>query len=407
MKTYKLAYLTIEDISSGLFRTQVFNLLLSLTNNFPEIEIKIYCINGIWRLNKNIKSIKKLNLIIKNKNSKIKIIYLPFLPPLRNALKSAFYLKLVIQYLRLIFSFIGLGKFNAIHIRSYWPLLAISYLGLKNIIFDPRSLWIHESVSSGDLVEGSNTHKLLLSLERVCVESSKIISAVSQPMVEHYKTVSTNSHIKLIPIIFSESDFFYDARQRASVRYKLNIESNLVYVYSGSFGQSGVNIQAIFQLFELILEEKNSRLLILTNEKESVINKLIGDLGDNSKNVIVKSLEPQELNNFLSAADIGVHALPPQKDSASRLGTKVVEYWACGLPVLVNQNVGAAAAHIQKFNELGDVIDLGIDSKSFHILSRRLKSLDRNKISKYALDNFSAQIISPQYLEAYICMDIK
>jgi glycosyltransferase involved in cell wall biosynthesis len=399
---YKLAYITVEDVSSGLFKTQVLNNLIALSIKYPKIKINIYCINRIWHLSKNINSIKKINFLIKNNKTNIKIIYLPFLPPLRGGLKSRFYLNFIIYYLKFLISFINLRKFNAVHIRSYWPLLAIKHLDLKNIIFDPRSLWLDESISSGDLVDGSDEHKLLNSLERACIESSKIICVVSQPMVNYYRSISPLAHIKLVPISFLDGEFFFDKYKREEIRKKLNIETNLVYVYSGSFGQSGVNISAILQIFDLILENKNARLLVLTNEKESVINRLIIKVRANSRNMIVLSSGVADLKNFLSAADIGVHALPPQKDSDSRLGTKVIEYWACGLPVLVNQYVGAAAAIINEFTILGEVLDLDVHHNSFQVSSMRIAKLDRGIISKFALDNFSAEKIATLYLDAYL-----
>jgi glycosyltransferase involved in cell wall biosynthesis len=105
-----------------------------------------------------------------------------------------------------------------------------------------------------------------------------------------------------------------------------------------------------------------------------------------------------EISSWLDSADIGLHALPIQLDSNTRLGTKVVEYWINGLPVIVNKNVGAAAEYIDKY-KIGYVIEE--DSKNINIKINELLNYDRSYISNFAKNIFSAKHISLQYLQLY------
>jgi glycosyltransferase involved in cell wall biosynthesis len=110
-----------------------------------------------------------------------------------------------------------------------------------------------------------------------------------------------------------------------------------------------------------------------------------------------------EMSGWLSVADIGVHALPLQLDSATRLGTKVVEYWANGLPVIVNENVGAAADFINEFN-VGLVLDSTKDVDEGGGLTQQIISLtqvDRQYQTDFATKHFSSVTIAKKYLNAY------
>jgi glycosyltransferase involved in cell wall biosynthesis len=53
-----------------------------------------------------------------------------------------------------------------------------------------------------------------------------------------------------------------------------------------------------------------------------------------------------------------MHVMSKGPDSHTRLGVKVVEYLSCGLPVIVNSNVGGAA-HVISVHDVGAVVDLG------------------------------------------------
>ena len=107
-----------------------------------------------------------------------------------------------------------------------------------------------------------------------------------------------------------------------------------------------------------------------------------------------------EISSWLDCADIGLHALPKQLDSATRLGTKVVEYWFNGLPVIINKNVGAAVEYIENYR-IGYVVEDDLESHNLKEKINELLNYDRNYISNFAKEKFSSKHISFQYLQLY------
>jgi glycosyltransferase involved in cell wall biosynthesis len=296
-----------------------------------------------------------------------------------------------------------LFKFDIIHCRSYWPTISIEKFH-ESIVFDLRSLWVSENLSSGDLIENSLAHKYWNQIEIKCLQNSKISTCVSSGMVEYCKMLVPNINVELIPISVNPLYFSFDLSSRSRIREFLNWNSNTIFVYSGSFGQSGINIEALKQTFNFILSiDKSYRLLILTNDKSSFLNEILASLPLFKNCVKVFHPKFDDISSWLSASDIGLHALPFQQDSFSRLGTKVVEYWMNGLPVVINSNIGEAVKYVENLG-----YGLVLDDKKMKLETSLIKSnmvsllkIKRKSISSFALDNFSVDIIANKYLKTY------
>ena len=179
---------------------------------------------------------------------------------------------------------------------------------------------------------------------------------------------ATQKRSKRPPRLSSERIFFSN-KERIKLRDKWNWSKNNVYVYSGSFGLYGLNKEFLFKLISLIINlDNNAKFLFLLSNDENEFNSFIQKFNISNNSFKYYSVTSDELYKFLSASDIGIHALPSQLDSFTRLSTKVVEYWCAGLPTLINNNVGEAA-DISIKNDLGIVINLNDINKTNKLYS--------------------------------------
>lgn len=335
------------------------------------------------------------------KGSGVSIVYLPFLPPLRHALSSATYSKLVTAILFVVLKIFISKHFDVFHSRSYWPAMAMIRMKLKKIVFDPRSLWVLENISTGDLTKNSSSHQYWIQAEKTCICESSIVTVVSAGMDDYYSELYGCRNVRLVPISFSGRTFRYCEKGRKMFREILGWQDYVVFVYSGSLGMSRINVDALQQLFELSMYNPCARLLFLTSEPAEIIEVIMHTINvDRSRYRIVRP-KHEDMGDWLSACDIGLHALSRQLDYQTRLGTKVVEYWACGLPVIVNENVGAAAAYIRQ-EGFGKVVVRNTTQKAFSVLVKEVQKIDRSAIARFASDNFSSDVIAKLYGEAYI-----
>jgi glycosyltransferase involved in cell wall biosynthesis len=399
MKRVNINFFVIEDVSSGLFRTQVLDLARSICVLDSNISIRIIVVNRIWRFSSHLSTLKKLKKELVNSN--VSISYLPLLPPTRNAVSSPAASNLlvgILQLCSLLASFYG--TVDLWHARGYWTAIALHRNRVKNIIFDPRSLWIQENQSAGNLVLGSKASAYWIKQEKHIAESALHITVVSNGMQEYYYNYSTHL-ISVIPISAQSVFFIKNSKVRSIRRNELGWDKNTIFIYSGSLGLSGINIAALISLFDYILSQSESRLLILTEEAEDKVIDLLCQVASSKSKIKVIRPTSSEIPEWLLASDVGLHALPFQLDSATRLGTKIVEYWATGLPVLINNYVGAACQVINKNNFLGQVINLEKELPDIKSVIDNMASKPRDLIQEFAKKNYSSGIVAQKYINVY------
>jgi glycosyltransferase involved in cell wall biosynthesis len=396
----KITYVTIEDIRSGLFQTQIIDILEEICNKNSNIVYEVLVFNRPWFLFSHLKRLKELK---NNSNSRIVIKYFPLLPPLRHALSSYVYSVFVTSWLKIFLTLFISRSSNILHCRSYWPTM--SCIGFKKIpiVFDMRSLWPLENISMDLLKANSMCSKYWFELERECLNNAKVSTCVSQGMVSYCANITIVDKLKLIPISVDVNKFKFSESFRRFMRDSLGLSDKLVFVYSGSFGQANINFPALRQLITFLLSSSEQAfILFLTMEKKEKIDDLLKYIPNFEYKYHLVNPSFDSMGNWLSLGDIGIHALPKQLDYQTRLGTKVVEYWANGLPVIVNEFVGAAADYIQN-NQLGLV--LSDEVLTNNRISEFIKNLDLKERSHqfcFAEKNFSTDTISQLYIESYI-----
>lgn len=393
-----VAHVTIEDVASGLFRTQVVDISREIVQLDPSITIDIYAINRPWMIRDHLRQLEKYRTMLAGTG--IRVSLTPALPPLRDALKSAIYSRSVTFLLAAAMRARLRGHVDVFHSRSYWPAMALHGLGYRNVVFDPRSLWVSENLSTGDLVPDSASHRYWLRAETSTVRKSAVTTVVSAGMADYYAQEYAATNVRLVPISFQPRVFRYSTDGRVRKRAELGWRDETIFVYSGSLGMSGVNVAALQHLFALAMAVPNSNLLFLTGEPESSIATAMQGSGAGASRVRVVRPRPDEMGDWLSAGDVGLHALPRQHDWRTRLGTKVVEYWACGLPAIVNENVGAAVEYIRA-NDIGRVVNDTTTTPTFARLVDECRRLDKAAVESFAARTFSSEVVAGLYRDAY------
>lgn len=396
-----ITYITIEDISSGLFMSQVITPLAEMAKNEVDRKFEIFVINRPWKLFSHLKSLYTVKEFKTTPNLKIK--YFPFLLPLRKSAGNKLYSSFITKYLSIIIKIFCNKKDKIIHARSYWPCAAAISAGFKDVIFEPRSLWTLENIAMGDIKENSKAEIYWNKIEKQCSTLSNKVISINKPMSSYFiDNYSNKINNKVIPIIYKKEDFYFNPLERKKLRKSLRIEDKLVFTYSGSFGMSNVGKKEISKVVKKLSSSiPDSHFLFITPSYE--LNTILeistkSELKNNQVTIIHP--EHKKISSYLSAGDIGFHALPYQKDHFTRMGTKVVEYFAVGLPVIVNRNVGAAADLISS-NNLGFVINNDMTLEEIKKKIKITSQLSRNNIIEYAQSNFEIQKVSSKYLSIY------
>jgi hypothetical protein len=153
-----------------------------------------------------------------------------------------------------------------------------------------------------------------------------------------------------VPCCLNIYEFEWSIEKRHSIRKKLNIdEEAVVGIYVGKFGGIYYDEEA----FDLFLAAQNHfgasfNLIILTDHEKSALLSKCEKAGLKLSTIHIQHVQRKDVVSFLSASDFGfsLYKKTPSKRFLSPI--KIGEYWANGLPVLIEEDIGDDADIVQK-----------------------------------------------------------
>lgn len=321
-----------ESLESGLIQSQFIKPVEELSNNN---DIEIIIINIHKPLGK------------KYKNNVVRVVNLPILIPFRfvNFTSLFFFNEILIIFYAIIISFY-LKKNDKLCARAYVPGLIgfwVNKLKKISLIFDPRSLYVHENTGVY-LKKNSLCYRYWLNVEKRIVKCAYKIISVSKGQNDYYfEEYSLNNNKTIVIPCYASSFEMINNQKVNELRNELGFDENdLVIGYIGSLNKGWNNIELYKTYFKKSLQ-LNYKILIISQDKE----KLLSDPFFLTKGVYVFSFEDKigEYNISVSTiqiADYGIVLLEHTYDWFTRLTVKFVDYTSNGLPVIAHKNVGEA-----------------------------------------------------------------
>ncbi len=130
-----------------------------------------------------------------------------------------------------------------------------------------------------------------------------------------------------------------DEKERLRAREGAGVPEEAPWiVYAGSIGPQYHPLEML-RFFELVRDRRpDARLQILTGQVDEMRNHVVdAGLGDF---VDVRRVPPDDVPNYLGAADVGLALRKPTFSQRGVAPIKVGEYLLCGLPVVATRGVG-------------------------------------------------------------------
>lgn len=314
-------YLTYNDALSGIFRSQVIDVVNFLNGEF-KASVRLVVFASIRNFNKEKSKIKSYlpNAIV-----------VPMFPKVKNWKWNI----LTLRILCLLYKpnkIIGrsvLATSMALNIKKSNPGLKVVYDGRGAIAAE----WKEYNVVKDEFLI-SNIHKW----ESEVVNKSDFCLAVSNKLVEHWRNefgYNKNNYV-VIPCTLEKSFREQDLSEGNSIRQELGIKNDDVfYIYSGSVaGWQSMELMTSF--FKIILSNKNAKVLFLSSKTE-----FIEDLQKQfPSQVKCMRVEFEKVPAYLSAGDYGI--LIREKTITNKVASpvKFAEYLSSGLKVIISEEIG-------------------------------------------------------------------
>ncbi len=242
----------------------------------------------------------------------------------------------------------------------------ISLLFRKKAIvmnMEPHSLYM---VEFGIWNEKSLKYRLTAWLEDMVLKSNADIAIPTHNYLNDLE--KNNFRVKKYSFLATSiktDDFKWNENCRKLFRNKFSIdEKKIVFIYVGKFGGIYYSAKEMAFIYASILGLlRGSLFFVITGNDRQEIEKAFLEVLPIHSFIICEPVRLEELGGYLSMGDFGVMFLPPLNSQRYRCPIKTANYWANGLPVIINKGVGdddvvakkeQVGIVIEDVNEIGD-----------------------------------------------------
>ena len=249
---------------------------------------------------------------------------------------------------KVIFTFTNISaSFGIIFSKIFSMKMIVYSYELHSLFLAELGLWSKKSLK----------YRLLSLTEKFAGIHGNYILTGTKHMVNELKKWGAKGKVIRAPTSVDEFEFCFGEQGRKRVRDKFALNDRDVLIYMGKFGglyYKGEVAELCKSLFDL---RQRLFFLIVTSNKYEEIDILFKNAGLDSENyTITGDLSYDEVKDYLSAADIGLSAVPPTPSQKFRSPTKVGEYLLCGLPYITCKGISEDDLYAEEYN-VGAVVN--------------------------------------------------
>lgn len=327
-----ILYLTYNDLPSGIYSSQVIDVVKFIKNEL-KTEIKLVAFISLRGFSDNKKKI--LNEIPD-------AIVAPMFPGVKRWRINSFKLKNICK------------KINPEMIigRSILATNLALKTKVKNIVYDGRGAIAAEWKEYGVI----NDPKMLeesSELEKTAILQSSFRISVSDQLITHWRNeynYNNDKHV-VIPCTLNRpfETVIISQENISQSRKKLGLNTeDTVFIYSGSLA-GWQSFDILYKFIHPILKNSSNNKLVFLSSPDKHITDLEKEFPGK---IICKKVSPSEVPELLIAGDYGLLIREESITNLVASPVKYAEYLACGLKVIISNQLGDYT-HFTKKNNLG------------------------------------------------------
>lgn len=220
--------------------------------------------------------------------------------------------------------------------------------------FEPHSLY---QLDFGIWNSRSAAFKLLNWLERFQVRKAEFIVVPTRHSYNLVKEWGATGKIEVMPVSVDEKLFKHNESTRRKIRNDLLLTNQQVLLYLGKFDGIYYPAKAVIDFFHALFDRSKNYFLLVVSPDHQQVSRILteAEVPSNSFQVI-PPIPYHQINDYLSASDMGLLAVPSLPSQRYRTPIKTANYLLCGLPYIVNRGVAEDDLIAEKY-DVGVVID--------------------------------------------------
>ena len=174
------------------------------------------------------------------------------------------------------------------------------------------------------------------------------LAAVSHKLKQLIHDLTGRDDVIAIPNCFNRDVFAFDEQARTRIRGEYNFDDNdRIICYAGGLSK-WQRIPDILNLCHEVSKKRDNFKFIFLTQQDKRLREMLEDSNLSAERCVIRVCMPQEVPEYLSAADAGIIMRDdvPVNNVASPI--KIGEYLGCGLPVILTKGIGDYSEMIRR-----------------------------------------------------------
>lgn len=302
------------------------------------------------------------------------------------------------------------GPQGLVHARGYVPALIAFWLrkilGVR-FLFDMRGFWADEKVDGGHWPSGALIYKIAKRYERCFFEGADGIVSLTHAAVNVFPAlgydIPRDTRIEVIPTCTDLGRFTPGLKNPALVS-RLELSGRLVVGTTGTLSNWYLRDATLRAFAHLVRRISNVSVLMVTREDHDRLRADALAAGLPTERLKLVSAPFFDMPEYVRLMDLGLFFIKARFSKKGTAATKLGEFLACGVPVVINEGVGDSDRIVRDCQAgvvLSDPSDVGLEA-SLADVERLLADPDvKRRCREAARRHFNLEDGAARYTRLY------
>ena len=264
----------------------------------------------------------------------------------------------ILQGVCLGFTAILSKKNGLIHARGYVAALIalfLKYVTGSKIVFDMRGFWPDEKVDAGAWKKNGMLYFFVKKIEKQLITRTDEIVVLTEAAKKYLSDKFPHASTTVIPCCVDTNVFEAEKNKDKDI-IQDKARNRFIITYLGSLG-TFYELEGMIAFFKIFkMKQSQAFFKIVTNSSHQRVQVLIQKSHLDNSDYAVSNLEYQEVPFALANSDVSIMFYRRHLSGIGCSPIKFSESLSCGVPVIINSDIGDTEELLKK-ERIGVVVD--------------------------------------------------